>query len=144
MGWGRRCATGWRRQRDSCESLGVSCELGGEGVEREGAEQVAAEAGLDLVEGGSGKRNGRCNHRDAPSGTVPKGRFSVSEPPLQRAGAEASRLSGWHLMMTHYCGVIEVAFRTGLAGLAGVKLLERWLNQYEAQQARKKTAPPSA
>jgi len=47
-------------------------------------------------------------------------------------------------MMTHYCGVIEVAFKTGVAGLVVVKLLERWLNQYEAQQARKKRAPPSA
>ena len=28
--------------------------------------------------------------------------------------------------------------------IAAVQLLERWLNQYEAQQARKKRAPPSA
>ena len=28
--------------------------------------------------------------------------------------------------------------------LAAVQLLERWLNQYQAQQARKKRAPPSA
>ncbi len=28
--------------------------------------------------------------------------------------------------------------------VAAVQLLERWLNQYQAQQARKKTVPPSA
>src|ERR1039458_7450059 len=44
----------------SFADFAVSCnglrggELGGEGVEREGAEEVAAEAGLDLVEGVAG------------------------------------------------------------------------------------------
>lgn len=84
--------------------------------------------------------------RQGPPGKMSEGYFRFLCPHCREMRATVNPRN--NLAHCFCCGKnlnnIDLLITLGYDFRAAVTLLERWLNHYQAQQARKKTAPPSA